>query len=305
MDAIYKLEKYNGLKTRYTCPECGGKHKFTRYIDSEGNYIADHVGRCDRESKCMYHLTPKQYFDNNPALMQPRRQTKSAPVKPIQYVSPDVLQSTLKAYSENTFVKYLHKLFDPETVQRLIDRYGLGTTKNGSCIFWQVDNVGLIRTGKVIKYKDDGHRDKSIHPYFIHTKLNIIDIDQCLYGYHLLSSTPIGLVEAEKTAVIMAGKLPDYTWMATGGKLNLSKVDVLKGKKVLAFPDSDAFSEWTERLSPYGFKVSNALQKHLSIEQQSEGLDLADLVTKAKNYFETLKDGRVIEMNVAGYPSAW
>ena len=35
----YTLEKYRGLSTRYTCPQCGRKHTFTRYIDTD-NTIA-------------------------------------------------------------------------------------------------------------------------------------------------------------------------------------------------------------------------------------------------------------------------
>jgi rubredoxin len=62
----FQLEKYRGPSTRYTCPECGKKKEFTRYIDIDtGNYIADHVGKCNREINCGYHYTPKQYFEEN------------------------------------------------------------------------------------------------------------------------------------------------------------------------------------------------------------------------------------------------
>ena len=62
----YTLEKYRGIKSRYTCPQCGRKYVFTRYIDTETNqYIADDVGKCNRLDKCGYHYTPKQYFSDN------------------------------------------------------------------------------------------------------------------------------------------------------------------------------------------------------------------------------------------------
>ena len=62
------LEKYRGISTRYTCPQCGRKHTFTRYIDTENNnnYLSDNVGKCNRLDKCGYHYTPKQYFTDNP-----------------------------------------------------------------------------------------------------------------------------------------------------------------------------------------------------------------------------------------------
>ena len=64
----FTLERYRGLSTRYTCPQCGRKHTFTRYIDTENNnqYISDNVGKCNRLDKCGYHYTPKQYFTDNP-----------------------------------------------------------------------------------------------------------------------------------------------------------------------------------------------------------------------------------------------
>lgn len=308
IEYTFILEKYKGLKSRHTCPTCNHKQVLARYVDPEGNYIADHVGRCNRESKCGYHLKPSEYFKENPQTSpQPLRRAIPETPKPIEYISPDVLKATLKAYEQNTFVKYLHTLFNSETVQRLIDCYGLGTARDGSCIFWQVDHEGLVRTGKVIRYSKNGHRDKTQSPYFVHKKLGVDNIEQCLYGLHqiIVGHTPIGLVESEKTATIMAGRLSDYTWVATGGKSNLSKVDVLKGRKVVAFPDSDAFNEWSERLAPYGFIVSDALQSQLTSNEQKEGLDLADFVTKAQPYFETLKDGRTIEMHPAGYPLDW
>ena len=62
------LEKYRGRSTRYTCPQCGRKHTFTRYIDTENNnqYLSERVGKCNRLDKCGYHYTPKQYFADNP-----------------------------------------------------------------------------------------------------------------------------------------------------------------------------------------------------------------------------------------------
>ena len=64
----YQLERYRGRGTRYTCPQCGRKYCFTRYIDTENNnqYISDNVGKCNRLDKCGYHYTPKQYFTDNP-----------------------------------------------------------------------------------------------------------------------------------------------------------------------------------------------------------------------------------------------
>ena len=63
----YTLEPYKGPNSRHTCPACGAAHKFVRYIDTAtGAYIADEVGRCDREESCGYHLKPAEYFKAHP-----------------------------------------------------------------------------------------------------------------------------------------------------------------------------------------------------------------------------------------------
>ena len=44
---------------------------------------------------------------------------------------------------------------------------------------------------------------------------------RCLFGEHLLTRYPeriVALVEAEKTALIGAGFIPEYNWLATGGR---------------------------------------------------------------------------------------
>ncbi len=58
------LEPYKGVASRHTCPECNHNRCFSRYIDTE-NVVSfpEYVGRCDREQKCGYHFTPKEYFE--------------------------------------------------------------------------------------------------------------------------------------------------------------------------------------------------------------------------------------------------
>lgn len=51
----YILEK--GTK-KHRCPDCN-KKTIVFYIDTEsGDNLPEQYGRCDRESKCNYHLNP-------------------------------------------------------------------------------------------------------------------------------------------------------------------------------------------------------------------------------------------------------
>lgn len=66
----FHLQKYRpGSKT--TCPSCGKSRCFVRYIDEQGNIcFPENVGKCDRENSCGYHYTPKEYFKDNPDVLE-------------------------------------------------------------------------------------------------------------------------------------------------------------------------------------------------------------------------------------------
>ena len=53
-----------------TCPQCGRKRCFVRYVDTHNNcqYVSDDVGRCDHEQSCGYHYRPSEYFRDKPWL---------------------------------------------------------------------------------------------------------------------------------------------------------------------------------------------------------------------------------------------
>ena len=75
----------------------------------------------------------------------------------------------------------------------------------------------------------------------------------CLFGEHLLRQHPdkvVALVESPKNACVGAAAYPEYLWLATGNKTMLKRevLEVLRGKRVVAFPDEDAFDEWKEKL---------------------------------------------------------
>ena len=110
---------------------------------------------------------------------------------------------------------------------------------------------------------------------------------QCLFGEHLLDANPeaiVCLVEAEKTAVICAGYMPENVWVATGGKTQLGeRLDVLRGRTVIAFPDIDATDQWTEYFngrSDLNVTVSDLLEQNATDEDWEAQIDIADLLIR-------------------------
>ena len=93
----------------------------------------------------------------------------------------------------------------------------------------------------------------------------------------------VALVESEKSALIASGVYPDYVWLATGGKsqLSIDKLKALKGRTVIMFPDVDGFEYWTvkaKEVETIGCKVivSDLLEKNATDEDRANKIDIAD-----------------------------
>ena len=172
--------------------------------------------------------------------------------------------------------------------------YRVGTSKHwhGSCVFWQSDINGCVRTGKVMLYDaDNGKRVK--HPFnhvtWVHSLLKLPDFNlrQCFFGEHLLPmnrSKPVAIVESEKTALVAAYYLPEYVWLASGGKngcFNADALRVLRGRQVILYPDIGATDQWRHKLSllrDLGIEASifNYLEEVATDDERTAGLDIAD-----------------------------
>ena len=146
-------------------------------------------------------------------------------------------------------------------IKKVFADYCVGHGKNGHTIFWQMDEHGDLRTGKMMKYYPEGHqkfghldKESSWNFDWIHSTLSrhwdaekhemtdeppypyphLYDPDKqepCLtfFGMHLLNKYPnatVNIVESEKTAVLMAiayGNHATQVWMACGGLEMLSR----------------------------------------------------------------------------------
>ena len=300
----YILEPYKGMNTRYRCPapNCGKGKTFSLYIDTEtGEHIHPTVGRCNRESNCGHHYTPKQYFqDNNISFdtHQPKAY-KLRPVtpqpKPVSFIPVEVFKASLKAHETNHFVQFLINLFGVEVASQLVSRYFIAASKywEGATVFWQIDTKGNIRTGKIMLYSPTtGKRVKEPfnHINWVHKALKQLEFElkQCLFGEHLLidKTKPVALVESEKTAVIASVYLPQFIWVAVGSltNLNAEKCSILKGRTVTLFPDLKGFEKWNNKAKELShlatFTVSDLLERKASEAEKKQGFDLADYLIK-------------------------
>lgn len=76
--------------------------------------------------------------------------------------------------------------------------------------------------------------------------------------------------------------MPDYIWLATGGKSQLGdKLKVLKGRTVTAFPDIDGYDYWRTKLAEVkdiDIRISNLLEERATPQQREAHIDIADLL---------------------------
>ena len=298
------LQPYKGIGSRHCCPACHKKRCFSRYIDTERQIsFPEDVGRCDHEQSCGYHLTPKEYFERNPqakplhgdfATPSAWRAKPTEQRKPTSFIAAETVSQTLHGYEKNNLYQFLRSKFGPEDALRLMKDYRVGTSKHwpGACVFWQTDVNGDTRTGKVMLYDaESGKRVK--HPFnhvtWVHSLLKLPDYNlrQCFFGEHLLPMNrgkPVAIVESEKTAIVASYYLPEYVWLATGGKhgcFNADTLSVLKGHQVILYPDIGATDQWRQKLGllrSLGIEASifNYLEEIATDNERTAGLDIAD-----------------------------
>ena len=186
---------------------------------------------------------------------------------PMLVLPKHIMASTILNVEQSTLVRWIRNGINWDGIQRkrideVLNHYAVGCSRQGMTVFWQMDEKGQLRTGKMMRYSDDGHRDKSqgynfdwIHSALSRTKKtydsegNIIaegplphpelydpdkqEMVSCFFGLHLLDKykrkdieQTVKIVESEKTALLMAiayGNHAKQVWIACGGLENLSR----------------------------------------------------------------------------------
>ena len=304
----YHLQKYAGISSRHTCPACERPRCFTLYIDDNGNILHPTVGRCDHESSCGYHRTPRQYFHDHPGhrhFVIPSERSESRNLHHGRHARPDraspgvIPQNLIPPPSAtNHLISYLKTMIPSSAIDRIITDYRLASTPDEAIIFLQIDHDNQCRTGKIMQYNPaTGHRIKDpnnpgrinwLHSILKRRKQLPPDwqLTQCLFGEHLLPQHPdktIALVESEKTAIICSAMMPQYLWLATGGKSGLTseRLSSLKGRKIIVFPDIDAFKDWQQKIFTFphlDIRISRLLEDNATPADRAAHIDLADWI---------------------------
>ncbi len=310
-DYRYRLDNTRP-RIKVTCPACGRQKKLVRYVDTQtGRFFADHVGKCDRIFKCGYHYTPSDYFRDHPWLNDISYHRPMClrinvqPPKP-SFVERSQLVESMNRCQSSALFRFLSSLWGNDETMRLFRLYNVGATTwmNDAAVFWQVDVNGGIRTGKIMRYGNDGHRIKEdglVNFMWVHRLKSMVDnpsdfnLVQCFFGEHLLSVYPdskVMIVESEKSAIIASHYYPHYLWLASGGCcgcLNQTASQVLKGREVWLVPDLDAEDRWRDKLAMLRtitptVGIVTTISNMATIEQRAAKLDIADFLLDAARW---------------------
>ncbi len=241
----YILEK--GSK-KHHCPNCE-KKRFVRYIDTQtGEYLPEQYGRCDRESKCSYHLNP--YLDGYAKAIQEQERGNRSELpnnwkpkrkKAIPQPTPEpvffdfeTFKQTLQPerYEKNTFIQNLFYRvqfpFEVDEVTKVIQLYRLGTVANGyragAITFPFIDTKGNVRAVQVKQFDETNHttgtdflhsiiekhhaRNNKPLPEWLEAYIKQDKRISCLFGEHLLSKYP-----NKPVALVEAPKTAIYCWL--------------------------------------------------------------------------------------------
>jgi hypothetical protein len=279
---------------KFVCPVCNMK-TFVKFIETETQeYLSDNLGRCDRESNCRYYKAP------NSDIVSLHYKPTIVPVI-TTFHGLELVEKSFLTNSENNFIQYLNSIFSEKEVKEAVLKYFISNSKRwkGASVFWQIDNWERVHAGKILQYNSEtGKRNKNSNGKssidWVHSVLKRkgtikeFNLSQCLFGLHLIKDNEIkviGLVESEKTAIIMSIFKPEYVWMATGSKSGF-KYEFLKPihqYKIIAFPDKSEYNDWSiiaKRLNMFGFSI--IVNDWLENTSYKNGIDLADVYIDTK-----------------------
>ena len=196
-----------------------------------------------------------------------------------------------------------HKLvskygFTELQMRRAAERFHLGRSKSGKTIYWMIDHLGRVYDGHI----GDTWVSNLLK---LRTPENARYIQQkrCLFGLHQISNSvpefiegakwpgrSIGIVDNERSAVILSEVYPDLVWLAYVNQyLFLDRFEPLQDRAVTLFPRAATYSDYywsacevADQVSScyktIDIHVSTFLEDHATESQKSRNIDLVDFL---------------------------
>lgn len=295
-------------KNMCSCFSCGIRYDSVAFLMNYGQGMSYPDALRWLASKFCIPIAGEEPLKLTPA--QPRQPLPELPTltMPMGWVREKL---AINSKVENPLIGWLRALpwqdgEERDMLEMWLRLYGVGTSDaeatRGWTIWWQIDERNNVRTGKLMKYQADGHRDKAsrYNFNFVHSMLlkagkwsaEQYDARPCMFGLHLLDCFPeaeVCIVESEKSAIIAQtlstpGK---KLFMATGSKGSLTRVKIQplidRKRWIIVYPDVDGLEEWTERVKLIGYErmsVTKVVRQMYSPTLDSPKADIADILVR-------------------------
>ena len=301
-DAIKFLMEYKGSKLSYG--------EALHYLAKKYSIpIPDDDWKCGERWQNIKPAKPKQIVEVHKEMLVMER---------------DVVRLTMKATQPNIFIEWLRALpwnsKQRERLPNILWQYCVGRWGDRVC-FWQIDEQGRPRGGKLMRYGLNGKRDKDKvtgKPGWKHNQEGVrerCDMEHheyraTLFGMHLLKKYPnatINVVESEKTALICAtayGNMEQNLWMACGGLefLKLDSIQTLidEGRTIWIWPDKDGVEKWRDKVSHMlsdKVRITTKFLEDFWIEADGAKTDVADIILRLMTHPETANERKRDEVS--------
>ena len=297
--------KVSESKNIATCFSCGKTwNPISALMDGKGIDYPTAL----RYLAARYHI----FIDDEPIPeVKPAKPREASPKLPMIWWKPeDIIKPYLGHNDDNPLLQYLFSLplkdEDKARMQEMVNSaYFVGTSTRGETkgwtIWWQIDDQMRVRTGKLMAYKQDGHRNKDLRYSFnfVHSMLaksgawdsSKAEYQACLFGLHLVDvfkDAEVCIVESEKSAVICSAFCDPSKriWMATAGKSQLTRKQLQplidRNRYIVLYPDYDGYDEWAAAVKRIDYpRISISPQvKKLHVEADGDKADMADIMLR-------------------------
>lgn len=293
----FKISPRRNIYTCFACGESGGPVDFL--MKHEGLKFTEAIAWLGRK----YSIEVEGAEQFHPTICKPHT---PAPPLPLMVFDKSMIIRR-NDLSTDTLCLWVRSL--PWTkkqrirIDQMLRNYMIGHSRDGHTIFWQMDERGQLRTGKMMRYKPDGHRDRESRGSFswIHTKMEQAgkydperaEVRTTLFGMHMLDYCPkatVNIVESEKTALICAiayGDMQRQIWMACGGLnfLNRERLQPIidRDRDIVLYPDYDGQQTWREQAKRIDYHRLHVNDRFVRLHWKPDDgpkADLADIIIR-------------------------
>ena len=296
---IVRPEGANGGGT-YKCFVCGAKGGVVQFLMQHAKMsFPDAIRWLGRK----YNI---DVDDTSIDFIPPLSRPKQTPLPTLE-IPRGMVKKTMSYSKCERFCNWLRNLSwstkdERDRIEQVLWMYCVGRWHDGRVVFWQIDEAGIVRSGKLMRYMSDGHRDKKYSPGWVHNQKYVrkyMDFDHTVFrstffGMHLTAKFPdakIHIVESEKTALICAihfGDFEHHLFIACGGLKNL-RTDMMQSlfdadRDIFLWPDKDGIEDWRKFQEKFPNKritlYTDFLEQNWQ-EQDGNKADVADIIIRS------------------------